>query len=114
MRIHRESVFKDDILWGRDSTGGETLLRDINANKDFKVAHKGTSILSNKAEKEHCLPILHDDEGKVAQPTYHGLGRGATNSLEDLKVQVKWSCPSLPVIYLGKTHAYKIYNKNYS
>ncbi|MEM3504315.1 MAG: hypothetical protein QW134_08835, partial [Nitrososphaeria archaeon] len=114
VRIHREFFFKNDVLRRRDSTGGETLLRDINADEEFNVAHKDTSVLSIKAEKEHCQPILHDDEGYKAQPTYHGLGRGATNSQEGYTAQVKWSCPSLPVIYLGKTHTYKVYNKNYS
>jgi hypothetical protein len=112
--VHREFFFKDDFLWGVDSTGRETFFGDINTDKNFKIAHMGTSNLSNKAEKGICLPILHDDEGYKAQPTYHDLGREATNSRKDLKVQVKWSCPSLPASYLGKTHTYKVYNKNYS
>lgn len=111
MRIHREIFFKDNVLRRRTSTSRETLLGDINANEDFKVIYKGTSflILNSKAEKEHCHPILYDDKGFHAQLTYHGLGRGATNSLEDYTVQVNWTCSHLPVIYLGKTYTYKLY-----
>jgi len=46
----------------------------------------------------------------LAQPTYYGLSRQATNSVEGLFAQVKWSCPALPFLFsLGKTHAYRLY-----
>lgn len=108
LRIHRKFFFKDDVSRKKDSTSGETVFRDMNADEDFKVIPGGTSDLIIKAEKEQCLPILHDYEDYKAQPTYHVLGRGATNFVEGYNARVKWSCPSLPGIYLGKSYAYKV------
>ncbi|MCS7215973.1 MAG: hypothetical protein NZ826_07510, partial [Thermodesulfovibrio sp.] len=96
-----------------DSAGRERLLRDINTYEYFKVTHTYTSRISFKVEQEHCQPILHDDKGYIAQRTYHGFGRVATESLESLKAQVKWSCPALPCVYKSKTRSYRVYNKNY-
>uniref|UniRef100_A0A7V5XG96 Uncharacterized protein n=1 Tax=Thermodesulfobacterium geofontis TaxID=1295609 RepID=A0A7V5XG96_9BACT len=63
-----------------------------------------------KAEAGACGPILHGHKGLLAQPTYYGLSRQATNSVEGLFAQVKWSCPALPFLFsLGKTHAYRLY-----
>jgi len=108
---HRENGFKKDILWRVKSTDGEGVFRDINTYKNPKdiVGHSNTSNLRvYVAEAGACGPILHGHEGLIAQPTYHGLSRQATNSLEGLLAQVKWSCPALPFLSsMGKTNAYK-------
>ena len=128
---HREFFFKEDILWISKGTGRERVFRDINTNKDIKVfvIHGNTSIMGYKAEAGGnpkkskifwkpfvaCKPILHGDKGFLALPTYYGLSRQATNSIEGFYTQVKWSCPALPsLLSRGKTHAYKFYNKNFS
>ena len=84
---HRENGFKEDILWRVKSTDGEGVFRDINTHKNPKdiVGHSNTSNLRvYVAEAGACGPILHGHEGLIAQPTYHGLSRQATNSLEGL------------------------------
>lgn len=113
---HREGGFKEDFLWVKECTGGEGVFGDINPNKDIKVSVLHNSTSRNKAGAGGaCQPILHGDEGLIALPTYHGLGRQATNSFEGSLAQVKWSCPALPsLIYMGKTHSYKSYNINFS
>lgn len=71
-------------------------------------------MLKNVAERECCPPILHIDEGFQAQPTYNGLGRQWTNSLEDYNVQVVRSPAALPdFAYMNKTYAYILYNTNF-
>lgn len=112
---HREGGFEEDGLRRRDCTSREGVFRDIDPDKNFKVFHRSTSPVSRMAEAGACQPILHGDEDLTAQPTYHGLGRQATNSLEGLLTQEKWSCPALPnEFYMGKTHAYRFYNRNFS
>jgi len=94
MFIHGESNLEEDILLGINSTGGEEVFRYINADEDF-VVHSFTSSLSILARQDASQPILHLDEGLIAQPTYYGLRRQAANSLESLRAQEKWSCPAL-------------------
>lgn len=86
----------------RDSTGVEILLGVINTYRYFKVIHTAISVLRDKAAPGTCQPILHDNKGCSAQPTYHGSGRVATNSFQGSIDQVKWSVPTLPIINLGK------------
>jgi|GEM_PF-1981992 len=82
---------------------------------DSSLVNDSNTSVSYKAEAGACGPILHGHEGLRAQPTYHGLSRQATNSLEGLWAQVKWSCPALPyAMYTGKTHSYKSYTTNFS
>jgi hypothetical protein len=131
LKGHREFFFKEDILWISKGTGRERIFGDINTYKDVKVfvIHGNTSMIGYKAEAGGnpkkskifwepfvaCKPILHGDKGLGALPTYHGLSRQATNSIEGFYTQVKWSCPALPsLLSMGKTHAYKFYNKNFS
>jgi dTDP-4-dehydrorhamnose 3,5-epimerase len=59
------------------------------------VVHRRTSFYFVLVRQGTCSPILQLDEGLQTQPTYNGLSRQATNSLEGLKAQVKWSCPAL-------------------
>ncbi len=114
---HGEFCFKDDIIWRAQSTGRERVFGDIDTYKNLKVFvnHGKTSLIVYKAEAGACQPILHGDKGLVAQPTYHGLSRQATNSFEGLLAQEVWSCPALPyAMYMGKTHSYKSYTTNFS
>jgi len=97
---------------GVNRTGREGILRDINTY-EYRVRHSLTSKFYFLAEAGISQPILHDNKGFEAQPTYHGFGRQVTDSSQGSKTQVKWSYPALPFLTLrGKTHAYKSYNTN--
>ena len=112
---HRELGFKDDIFWRKQSAGEEGIFGDINTYKYIKAGGHSKKSKIFWQPFVACGPILHGDRGLLARPTYHGLSRQATNSSEGFYTQVKWSCPALPSLFsMGKTHAYKFYNKNFS
>jgi len=110
--IHGYGELKDLIFFLPYGTGGERAFGDIQSDK--YLIHKRTSGKDFWARAGAASrPILHDDEGFLAQPTYHGLGRQGTDSLKGFLAQVKKSSPALPLLSLmGKTHSHKSYTTN--
>lgn len=91
--IKGEGLREEDILGGINKAGMKGVFRDINANKVGN--HRSSSFCGFLVRQGACFPILQLDKGLIAQPTYNGLSRQATNSLEGLSAQKKWSCPAL-------------------
>lgn len=110
--IHRGGELKELIFFLPYGTGSERAFGDIQS--DEYLIHKRTSCKDFLARAGAASrPILHDDEGFLAQPTYHGCGRQGTDSFEGFLAQEKWSSPALPFLLLmGKTHSYKSYTTN--
>lgn len=110
--IHRCGEFKDLLpVWAYGACG-EGILGDI--NPDEYLIHRRTSCKIFSARSGAASrPILHDDEGSLAQPTYHGYGRQGTDSFEGFPAQVKQSSPALPPLAsMGKTQSHKTYTIN--
>jgi len=110
--IHRGGELKELIFFLPYGTGSERAFGDIQS--DEYLIHKRTSCKDFLARAGAASrPILHDDEGFLAQPTYHGCGRQGTDSSKGFLAQVKWSSPALLLLLLmGKTHSHKTYTTN--
>ena len=110
--IHGGRELKDFVLFLPYGTGGEGTFGDIQSHKD--LIHKRTSCKDFLARSRAASrPILHDDKGSLAQPTYHGCGRQGTDSSKGFLSQVKQSSPALPLsISIGEVHSHKTYTTN--
>lgn len=111
--VHTELTFKDDVFIPVDGTYREGILGDIDTDKDI-IGHSSTSITDSLAMAgDTSTPILHDDNGSLTQPTYHGFWRQVTDSFEGLLTQDLCSYPALPyVYYTDYTRSYKDCNIN--
>jgi len=112
LHIHGGGELKDFVLLSPYGTGSEGSFGDIQPDKD--LIHEHTSVKDFLARAgDASRPILHDDKGSAAQPTYHGCGRQGTDSSKGFLAQVKQGSPALPLlISMGETHLHKTYTTN--
>jgi hypothetical protein len=97
-----------------DSAGSKGILAYIDADEYF-IGNVHTSMRYFSAMAGFASePILHDDEGSLTQPTYHGFGRKITDSFEGSLTQNVWGYPALPNLgYVGDTYSYINHNINF-
>lgn len=113
LHIHRCGEFKDLFPVWPHSLRCEGVLGNIDSDKN--LIHERTSVKGFLAKAVTASrPILYDDEGSLAQPTYHGCGRQGNRLLKGLfsPGEVELSCLAIFIIK-GKTPSLpKTYNTN--